>query len=123
MTSAEYAQSVENLVQSALRGRNLSRDEYRLAAAYEHLAHGAAERCRGIGMDRYEVAPDRQRWEEHTVADHIAQAVEEALDIPAYFQQIAYHAGLEGDADILSGVDLCAQILVILDRIAMRING
>ncbi len=123
MTSEEYAASVEYLVQCAQRGRNLSSDEYHLAGAYERLARGVGERCRGIGMDRYEVAPDRQRWEEHTVADHIAQATEEALDIPAYLQQIAHHARLDGDADILSGVDLCAQILVVLDRIAMRING
>lgn len=120
MTSEKYAAMVAATVREAKQARELYEDERHLAACYDQLAEGAAKRVEGIGQMQYEVQPGTQRFELRPVTDAIIECRQEALDVPAYLTQVAWHLGEPTNPDVREGIHLAAQLLMVLDRLAER---
>jgi hypothetical protein len=123
MTSNEYAALVAQTVRDAKAASALYEDDHKVAHAYDDLADGAAKRCQGVGQMLYEVTPDVQRFELRDAADAIIECRQEALDVPAYLTQVAYLMDLDADPDVREGIDHAAKLLLVLDRLAARIQG
>lgn len=123
MTSQEYAGLVAQTVRDAKDARTLYEDDHKMAHAYDELADGAAKRCQGVGQMLYEVTPGVQRFELRSPADAIIECRQEALDVPAYLTQVAHLMGLDADPDVREGIDHAAKLLLILDRLAARVDG
>lgn len=123
MTTEEYAALVKQGVTDAMRARGIYEDEHALASAYLALGEGAAKRCMGVGRMLYEVNPTVQMFETRPATQAVIECRQEALDVPAYLAQIAWHMDAEADPDIREGIDLAAKLLVVLDRLAARIGG
>jgi hypothetical protein len=123
MTSNEYAALVAQTVRDAKAASALYEDDHRVAHAYDELADGAAKRCQGVGQMLYEVTPGVQRFELRDAADAIIECRQEALDVPAYLTQVAYLMALDADPDVREGIDHAAKLLLVLDRLAARIQG
>lgn len=121
MTADEYAALVMRTVRATKAARGLYEDEHALAMAYDALAAESAARCLGVGRALYEVDERTQRFERHDAADAVAMCREEALDVPAYLAQVAWHMGTDADPDIRDGIHHAAQLLVILERLKERV--
>lgn len=123
MTTEEYAALVRTTVKDAADARAFYEDDHQLADAYRALGEDSAKRCLGVGKTLYEVAPDQQLFEQREVSQAIIECRQEALDVPAYLAQIAWHFGVSADPDIREGIDHAAKLLVILDRLAGRVDA
>lgn len=123
MTTDEYAALVRQGVMDAMKARGMYEEEHTLANAYIALAEGSAKRCMGVGKMLYEVNPNAQMFEQREPAQAVIECRQEALDIPAYLAQVAWHLGVEADPDIREGIDHAAKLIVILDRLAARVGG
>ena len=121
MTSEEYAEMVGRRITEARDARALYEDDHALAYAYTELADGAMRRCLGVGRTMYEVRPDRQGFENGSASDALVECRQEALDLPAYLAQVAYHMDLDADPDIREGIEHAAHIILLLDRLAARL--
>ena len=122
MTSEEYAAKVAQTVKDAKQALALYEDEHALAHAYDRLAEGAAKRCMGVGQMLYEVSPGTQRFEMRPASDAIGECRQEALDVPAYLTQVGHLMGVDADPDIRQGIHHAAQLMMVLDRIAARLE-
>lgn len=123
MTTDEYAALVRQGVMDAMRARGIYEEEHQLANAYLSLAEDSAKRCLGVGKMLYEVNPNQQAFEARDAAQSVIECRQEALDIPAYLAQVAWHLDADADPDIREGIDHAAKLLVILDRLAARCGG
>jgi len=123
MTTEEYAARVRQGVMDAMRARGIYEEEHALATAYLALAEDSAKRCMGVGKMLYEIDPNTQMFEQRDAAQSVIECRQEALDIPAYLAQIAWHLDADADPDIREGIDHAAKLLVILDRLAGRCGG
>lgn len=123
MTTEEYAALVKQGVMDAMKARGIYEEEHALANAYISLGEGSAKRCLGVGKMLYEINPNVQMFEERDAAQAVIECRQEALDIPAYLAQVAWHLDVEADPDIREGIDHAAKLLVILDRLAARVGG
>jgi hypothetical protein len=122
MTSEEYAAKVAQTVRDAKQALALYEDDHALAGAYDRLSEGAAKRCVGVGQMLYEVTPGTQRFEMRPPGDAINECRQEALDVPAYLTQVGHLMGIEADPDIRQGIHHAAQLMLVLDRIAARLD-
>lgn len=116
MTSEEYALMVRQAIIKARQDSGA--EDNKLIWAYQDLAQGSEKRCLGIGRKQYEVTEQRQAFEDRQVEDALAEARQEVLDIPAYLVQVAHLSEVPIIVDLQQGIDACAHLLLILDRIA-----
>lgn len=116
MTSEEYALMVRQAIIKARQDSDA--EDTKLIWAYQDLAQGSEKRCLGIGRKQYEVTEQRQAFEDRQVEDALAEARQEVLDIPAYLVQVAHLSEVPIIVDLQQGIDACAHLLLILDRIA-----
>lgn len=123
MTSQEYAALVAKTVREAKNASALYEDDHKVAHAYDELAEGAAKRCLGVGQMLYEVTPGVQRFELREATDAIIECRQEALDVPAYLTQVAHLMALDADPDVREGIDHAVKLLLVLDRLAARVQG
>lgn len=123
MTTEQYAALVRSTVRDAAEARAFYEDDHQLAEAYRQLGEDSAKRCLGVGKTLYEIDDDTQLFEQRDVSQAIIECRQEALDVPAYMAQIAWHFGVDADPDIREGIDHAAKLLVILDRIAARVDS
>jgi hypothetical protein len=123
VTTEEYAALVRQGVMDAMRARGIYEEEHNLANAYLSLAEDSAKRCLGVGKMLYEIDRDTQMFEARDPAQSVIECRQEALDIPAYLAQVAWHLKADADPDIREGIDHAAKLIVILDRLAARCGG
>lgn len=122
MTSEEYAALVRRTVIDARKARELYEDDHKLAEAYRHLGEDSAKRCLGIGKTLYEVEPGAQLFEQRDPLQSVIECRQEALDVPAYLAQVAWHLQTDADPDVREGIDLAAKLLLVLDRLAEKVG-
>jgi hypothetical protein len=116
MTSEEYALMVRQAIIKARKDSGA--EDSKVIWAYQDLADGSEKRCLGIGRRQYELTEQRQAFEDREVEDALAEARQEVLDIPAYLVQVAHLSEAPITVDLQQGIDACAHLLLILDRIA-----
>ena len=122
MTSEEYARLVHTTISDARQARDIYEDDHKLAWAFKELADGAAHRCLTVGT-QYEVHADEQQFEAKTVAEALIECRQEALDVPAYLTQVAYHLGNMADPDVREGIEHAARLVLVIDRLAAKATG
>ena len=124
MTTEEFAGLVRQQIDRA-RTYAISDplvDDHRLGFAFESMAAGSMDRCLGPGRE-YEISASVQRFERRSAAEIIADAREEALDVPAYLTQLAHVAGVPNDPEIAEGILLAARLMSTLDRIEANLRA
>ena len=128
MTSEQYAEMVRVLVMDVRNtGVRDAAESPQLEYAFSVLARRSGDRCLGVGRDNYERDDGTQAFEDRDLLEILEDCREEALDVPAYLTQVDHRLSILTDSaavdpDVAEGVVLAARLLLVLDRLEMRVG-